>query len=103
MLCDVGSEVSAEELPDAETAWMRKRINLGQLEAYVRTFSAFQGWKDAHPEARSRVDGGDGDLADVLMDRIVASEPRWSAMGDAWRDAEVETVWGTYILMAKRR
>lgn len=89
--------------PDPETAWMQKRINLGQLEAYVRTFSAFQGWRDAHPEVKSRAEGGQGDLADMLMDRIVASEPEWKQLGDKWRDAEVDTVWGTYILMAKKR
>ncbi|KAK8932231.1 hypothetical protein H634G_04712 [Metarhizium anisopliae BRIP 53293] len=91
------------ETPDPGTAWMQRRINLGQLEAYVRTFSAFQGWRDAHPEVKSRAEGGQGDLADILMDRIVESEPQWKGLGDGWRDAEVDTVWGTYILMAKKR
>ncbi|PNY24214.1 Trans-aconitate 3-methyltransferase [Tolypocladium capitatum] len=100
ILCDVRD---AGEVPDAETAWMRRRVSLGELEAYVRTFSAFQGWRDAHPEARGRAAGGQGDVADMLMDRIVDSEPRWRAMGEAWRDAEAETVWGTYILLARRR
>lgn len=100
IVCDVQGDVA--HAPDA---WMRKRISLGELEAYLRTFSAFQGWRDAHPQARSRAEGGEGegDLADMMMDRIVASEPEWRAMGEGWRDAEVETVWGTYILMAKRR
>ncbi|KHN97040.1 Crg1p S-adenosylmethionine-dependent methyltransferase [Metarhizium album ARSEF 1941] len=89
--------------PGPETAWMQKRMNLGQLEAYVRTFSAFQGWRDAHPEVGSRAEGGQGDLADILMCRIVESEPQWRGLGDGWRDAEVDTVWGTYVLMAKRR
>lgn len=100
ILCDVRDDT---EVPDAETAWMRKRVSLGELEAYVRTLSAFQGWRDAHPEAKSRAEGGQGDLADILMDRIVDAEPQWKAMGDAWRDAEAEAVWGTYILLAKRR
>lgn len=91
------------ELPDKETAWMQKRINLGQLEAYVRTFSALQGWRDAHPALKSRAEGGQGDLADKLMERLVESEPEWTKLGEGWRDAEVDTVWGTYILMAKRR
>ncbi|GAB0144742.1 hypothetical protein EsHS_00005202 [Epichloe bromicola] len=91
------------EVPDPETAWMQKRINLGQLEAYVRTFSAFQGWRDAHPDIKSRAEGGQGDLADILMDRIVGSEPAWIKLGEGWRDGEVDTVWGTYILMAKKR
>ncbi|ODA77982.1 hypothetical protein RJ55_06585 [Drechmeria coniospora] len=100
ILYDVGADTT--EIPDGERAWMRMRLNLGALEAYVRTFSAFQGWRDAHPEARSRDEGGEGDIADMLMDRIVESEPEWKAMGARWREAEAETVWGTYILLARR-
>ncbi|OAA32187.1 Crg1p S-adenosylmethionine-dependent methyltransferase [Moelleriella libera RCEF 2490] len=98
---DVKADCS--HLPDVEIAWMQKRINLGQLEAYVRTFSAFQGWRDAHPEVQSRAEGGKGDIADLLMDQLVAGESRWAEAGDAWRDAQIDTVWGTYILMAKKQ
>lgn len=91
------------ELPGSDVAWMVKQINLGGFESYVRTASALQGWKDAHPEQKSRADGGSGDLADMLMDEIVESEPEWKAAGDGWRDVEVTTVWGTYILLARRR
>ena len=90
-------------LPDKETAWMQRHVNLGQLEAYIRTSSALQGWRDAHPECKSIAEGGKGDLADVLMQRMVETEQRWRDMGDAWRDAEVDTVWGTYILMATKK
>lgn len=91
------------EVAGPETAWMRKTINLGQFESYVRTFSSYQGWKDAHPEMKSRADGGDGDIVDLMMDRILEVEPQWKALGDKWRDVEVETVWGTYILLARRK
>lgn len=103
ILYDVQGGVA--DAPDAKRAWMRKRITLGELEAYLRTFSAFQGWLDAHPQARSRAEGGDGpgDLVDMAMDRIVASEAEWKAMGERWRNAEVETVWGTHILLAQRQ
>lgn len=99
ILCDV--DLDAAEVTD--TAWMRKNITLGGFESYVRTFSAYQGWKDAYPEVKSQAEGGEGDVVDVLMDRIVESEPEWNALGDKWRDAEAETAWGTYILLAKRR
>lgn len=101
ILYDVGPDVT--EIPDAETAWLRKKTTLAGFEGYLRTFSALQSWKDAHPEMKSRAEGGDGDLADMLMDRIIQSEPEWKALGDKWRDAEVELVWGTYILLAKRK
>lgn len=100
ILYDVGSDVT--EIPDDGTAWMVRKINLGSLEAYVRTFSACQGWKDAHPERKSKAEGGEGDLADILMERLVESEPEWKALGETWRDAEVTSVWGTYILLARR-
>ncbi|KAI9158273.1 Trans-aconitate 3-methyltransferase [Paramyrothecium foliicola] len=100
ILCDIKADTA--ELPDPETAWLQQRITLGGLEGYLHTFSAVQGWKDAHPERKSRAEGGDGDLVDIMMDQIVASEPQWKAMGDKWRDAELDTVWGTYILLARR-
>lgn len=91
------------EVAGPDQAWMRKRLNLGQFESYVRTFSSYQGWKDAHPELKSRAEGGEGDIVDMLMDEILQVEPQWKARGERWRDVEVETVWGTYILLARRR
>ncbi|KFA77865.1 hypothetical protein S40288_02527 [Stachybotrys chartarum IBT 40288] len=100
ILCDFSPDSTG--LLDADKAWLQKKIKLGDFEGYVRTFSAFSAWQDAHPDKKSRSDGGDGDLVDALMDTIVRSEPEWAAAGDAWRDIEVETVWGTYILLARR-
>ena len=101
IMCDVSSEMT--ELPDEETAWLRKKTTLGGFEGYLRTFSSVQGWKDAHPDWKSRAEGGEGDLVDICLDRLVESEVAWKAMGENWRDAEVELVWGTYILMARRK
>ncbi|RCI10397.1 hypothetical protein L249_4395 [Ophiocordyceps polyrhachis-furcata BCC 54312] len=84
----------------ASTTWLRMRMRLGELEAYVRTFSAFQGWRDAHPQARSRAEGGEGDVADAMMESIVEAEPEWRALGEEWRDAETEVAWGTHIRKA---
>ncbi|RDA95016.1 hypothetical protein CP533_2101 [Ophiocordyceps camponoti-saundersi (nom. inval.)] len=95
-------EVGADSQGTAET-WLRMRMRLGELEAYVRTFSAFQGWRDAHPQARSRAEGGEGDVADAMMESIVKAEPEWRALGEEWREAETEVAWGTYVLMARRR
>ncbi|KAH8173390.1 methyltransferase domain-containing protein [Sarocladium implicatum] len=100
-LYDVAMDV--QELPDEETAWMRKKLNLGGLEGYLRTFSCYQGWRDAHPEVKSRAEGGQGDIVDLLLDRMIESEPTWREAGEGWRDVEVETAWGTYILLARRR
>ncbi|EXM13410.1 Methyltransferase type 11 [Fusarium oxysporum f. sp. vasinfectum] len=91
------------KVADTETAWMRSKINLGQFEAYVRAFTAYRGWMDAHPDKKSRAEGGEGDIVDILFDQILEAEPEWKAQGDRWRDIKVESVWGTYILLAKRK
>ncbi|KAK2024485.1 methyltransferase domain-containing protein [Colletotrichum zoysiae] len=88
---------------EAEAAWQRKRLKLGEFEGYVRTFSAYVGWRDAHPEVKSRAEGGEGDLADLLFDRLLEAVPEWKAKGDKWREVEVEGVWGTVVILAKRR
>lgn len=87
----------------ADGSWLRKKMKLGEVEAYTRTFSSYQSWKDAHPEVKSRADGGEGDVVDVMWDHMVDSVPEWKALGEGWREAEVVSDWGTYILMARRR
>ncbi|CAJ2514000.1 Uu.00g021190.m01.CDS01 [Anthostomella pinea] len=93
-----GQEGSGEE-----ACWLRKKMKLGEVEGYTRTFSCFSGWRDAHPEAKSRADGGDGDVVDFMWDRMVDAVPEWKALGERWREAEVVSDWGTYVLMARRR
>lgn len=96
----------AGDINDApeEALWQRKTLKLGELEGYVRTYSSFSGWKNVHPEKKSRAEGGDGDVVDLMFDEIVAAVPEWKALGDGrWKDVEVDTVWGTVLLMAKRR
>ncbi|OHX00421.1 methyltransferase domain-containing protein [Colletotrichum incanum] len=88
---------------DPEAAWQRKTLKLGEFEGYVHTFSAYRGWRDAHPEVKSRAEGGTGDLADLLFDRLREAVPEWKAEGDKWRDIEVEAIWGTTIILAKRK
>jgi len=86
---------------EGEVLW-GKRLKLGEVEAYVRTFSAYFTWKDAHPNRESREDGGKGDIVDEMFDKVVESEPEWRGRKD-WKDIEVENEWGHVILLAKRR
>ncbi|KAI0133023.1 methyltransferase domain-containing protein [Xylariales sp. AK1849] len=92
-----------EEGQDEEVAWQTKSMKLGEVEAYTRTFSCFSGWKDAYPEKKSRADGGEGDVVDVMWDHMIEVVPEWKAMGEKWKEAEVVSDWGTYLLMARRR
>ncbi|KAI8179226.1 hypothetical protein K4K51_003805 [Colletotrichum sp. SAR 10_75] len=95
------SQIGADVAPEA--AWQRKTLKLGEFEGYVRTFSSYRGWRDAHPEIKSRAEGGTGDIADALFDRLLEAVPEWKAKGDRWREVEVEAVWGTTIILAKRK
>ncbi|KAK1773928.1 S-adenosyl-L-methionine-dependent methyltransferase [Copromyces sp. CBS 386.78] len=90
------------EAPE-EATWLRRRLKLGELEGYLRTFSAFSGWRSAHPDMKSRADGGDGDIVDWMFDEVVAAVPEWKAAGGRWAEIEVDAIWGTILLMAKRR
>lgn len=67
-----------------------------------RTFSAFHGWQEAHPDRMSREEGGPGDLIDEAFDEMLEAEPEWKNEGDKWMEKEVEVEWGSYILMAQR-
>ncbi|KAI1870500.1 uncharacterized protein JN550_005043 [Neoarthrinium moseri] len=86
-----------------EVAWQTKKMKLGEVEAYSRTFSCFSNWREAFPEKKSRAEGGDGDVVDVMWDRMLDAVPEWKAMGDRWKEADVVSDWGTYLLMARRR
>ncbi|KAJ8113428.1 hypothetical protein ONZ43_g5154 [Nemania bipapillata] len=86
-----------------DASWLRKSMKLGEIEAYTRTFSCYISWKDAYPEARSRAEGGEGDVIDVMWDQMIDSVPEWKAMGEQWKEADVVSDWGTYIIMARRK
>ncbi|KAK6957544.1 hypothetical protein Daesc_000331 [Daldinia eschscholtzii] len=80
-----------------ETRWMCKKMKLGEVEGYLKTFSAYNGWKEAHPEAKSREEGGEGDVLDIMWDHMIDAVPEWKAMGERWREVEVENDWDPTI------
>lgn len=82
---------------------MQKKLKLGELEGYVRTFSSFHNWAVANPERKSRKDGGEGDIVDELFDKMIEVEPDWKAQGDKWREYEAINEWGSVILLARKR
>jgi SAM-dependent methyltransferase len=95
-------------MPDSETGplgerIMHKTMKLGEMEGYARTFSAFYRWQAAHPENKSKADGGQGDLVDQMFEKMVEVEPGWMSRGDEWRDIEAESEWGSVILLARKK
>ncbi|KAH6666271.1 putative Trans-aconitate 3-methyltransferase [Halenospora varia] len=82
---------------------MHKKTNLGGMEGYARTFSSYHNWMAAHPEEKARKDGGEGDIVDVMFDKMLEVEPDWRAKGENWRDVDVENEWGSVILLARKK
>lgn len=100
---DPDRETGSIEGAPEEALWQRKTLRLGEFEGYMRTFSSFNNWRAEYPEKKSRAEGGEGDLVDVMFDHFIDAVPEWKKLGDKWRDVEVDAVWGTVILMARRR
>ena len=72
-----------------------KKLKLGDVEGYLRTFSAYTNWKEANK--------GGKDLVDDAMQDIVDSEVEWKGKGEEWREIEVDVEWGSVILLARRQ
>jgi hypothetical protein len=85
------------------TLLMHRRLRLGEMEGYVRTFSSFHNWAAAHPEKKAKKDGGNGDIVDEMFDKMLEVEPEWAAKGESWRDFELENEWGSFILLARKK
>lgn len=83
--------------------WLRKKLKLGEYEAYVRTYSSCNNWKAAYPDRKSKAEGGEGDVVDAMFEEIVAAVPEWRALGEGWKEVEVECVWATCLVMARRK
>lgn len=91
-----------EKAPE-EALWLRKQLKLGEYEGYLRTYSSFNNWKAEYPDKKSKAEGGDGDVVDAMFEAFVDAVPEWQAAGEGWREVEVECVWGTCLLMARRK
>lgn len=82
---------------------MHRNLKLGEMEGYARTFSAYHGWQQAHPDKKSKAEGGSGDVVDRMFGEMLEAEPEWREKGEEWRDFEVECEWGSIILLARRK
>jgi SAM-dependent methyltransferase len=74
---------------------MEKRLKLGEMEGYARTFSSYHNWKAANE--------GKKDLVDSMFEEMREKEPKWNEQGENWRDFEVEIEWGSIILLARKK
>ena len=81
---------------------MRQRMPVATVMEYVRTWSSFHGWQQKHPNEKAKSDGGTGDIVDDVFERIAQVEDDWKLHSD-WRQKELDIVWGTALILARRR
>jgi hypothetical protein len=82
---------------------MHRKLKLGEVEGYARTFSSYHNWMAQHPEQKAYKDGGNGDIVDEMFEKMIEAEPDWKETGDKWRDFELENEWGSIILLARKK
>jgi SAM-dependent methyltransferase len=82
---------------------LAKRMKLGDVEEYVRTWSSVHNWKQDHPEAKRTKEGGVGDVVDEMFERMVEVEEEWKQATPNWREKEVEVEWGSGVLLARKK
>ena len=78
------------------------RVSIGGMMGFVRTWSAFQGWRERWPGVRSRVEGGEGDVVDAMFEAMREGEGMWRG-GEGWMDREVDVECGSGLVLARRR
>lgn len=81
---------------------MRKRMTVAMNMEYIRTWSSYHGWQQAHPGRKAKSAGGNGDVVDDLFEEIRKVEPGWDSQKN-WQDKEVDVEWGTALVLASRK
>lgn len=92
-------EPGASEPSSGEgTMFLQRKMAVSDVGDFVRTWSGYHGWKEAHPGEERRADGkGTGDVVDRLLDEIKAEED-WKSP-----DTHVVVEWPTGLIMGRRR
>lgn len=73
--------------------FLEKRMRVGDVKDFARTWSAWHGWREAHREQRTRGEGGGGDVVDRAFDE----------MGWESEEVVVDVEWGIGLVLARRR
>lgn len=93
----VDGDVVGKGQDDVEAVRMQKRMSVQAVKSFVRTWSAFHAWSEAHQSDRGRHEGGQGDVVDWMFDEIADAEP-------TWRDPkhEIRVDWPVGVVLARR-
>jgi SAM-dependent methyltransferase len=82
---------------------LERRMKLGDVEEYVRTWSSVHNWLQDHPEAKRAKEGGMGDVVDEMFERMVEEEEEWKQAKSSWKEKYVDIEWGSGVLLARKR
>jgi trans-aconitate 3-methyltransferase len=77
-------------------------IKINNMMEEIRTWSGVSKWKHTFPERVARSKGGKGDVVDEIFDEMRQTKDEW-INNKNWLDSEVEAVWGTVFVMARRK
>lgn len=80
------------------TMFMNASFKIGQCKEYIRTWSSYHSWREAHPKAEGRSRGGTGDVVDELFDEIASTDPAFGS-----EETLVDIEWGSVLLLARKR
>ena len=80
------------------TVVMEKSIRIDECKEYIRTWSSYHSWREAHPTSEGRSKGGSGDVVDALFDEIASVDPRFAS-----EETSVDIEWGSVLLLARKR
>ena len=88
-------------MQNKENMFMNKTMDLAEGMHYVRTWSSFSAWQDAHLDQIARDSRGEGDLVDKLFDSMRAVESDWESDPN-WKAKNIELEWGSAIILARK-
>lgn len=84
------------------TMFLDKEFMIEECMEYVRTWSAFSAWQDAHPDKISKSDGGEGDIVDEMFEAMRVSEQDWRK-SPQWKKIRTRVEWGSALILARKR
>lgn len=79
--------------------YLQRKMTIGDCKEYMRTWSAYHSWMNAHPGHRKRGEAGNGDVIDYIFDEMAAAE-NWDTT--SMESMEVDIEWGTALVMTRK-
>jgi hypothetical protein len=79
------------------TCFIEKTVTVGACKEYVRTWSAYHSWLEAHPGMKPRSQGGEGDVVDLMFDEMAVKAEQFEKDENL-----VDVEWGSALVMARK-